>query len=264
MSQMPKSSHTVPVDTGRKEPYMLQVTHHDVKMRGLPPALHHIKVAQLSDLHGGFGNTKAVHDEALRQVRAIHPDLILLTGDYIDSNPLIKDYPIQDMLCQLRARLGVIASLGNHDHRRGPVGTRRRLEHAGARVLVNANMQIEGGLWIAGLDDTYEGKPDIAATLLGLPDDATSIVLSHNPRLIEKVADQDVFILSGHTHGGQIALPFPSAKMICQVHLRCPQVAGWYENGRARLYVNRGLGVTGRPFRYRCPAEISVFHLQPE
>jgi predicted MPP superfamily phosphohydrolase len=255
------SQTLIPIDTGRQEPYLLEITHHDVPMRGLSASLDGITVVQLSDLHGGFGNTKPVHDEAIRQIHAIAPDLILLTGDYIDSNPRIKDYPIQDMLCQLKARLGVVASLGNHDHRRGPVGTRKRLEQSGIKVLVNESMTIEGGLHIAAIDDLFEGKPDRAATLRDLPDDATSIVLSHNPRLIEKVRDRDVFILSGHTHGAQIALPFPTPKMVCLFHLHCPQVAGWYKNGRARLYVNRGLGVTGKPFRYHCPAEISVFHL---
>ena len=84
-------------------------------------------------------------------------------------------------------------------------------------------------------------------------------MLSHNPRLIEKVRDHDVFILSGHTHGGADRAAVPDPKMVCLFHLHCPQVAGWYTNGRARLYVNRGLGVTGRPFRHNCPAEISVF-----
>lgn len=255
------SQTLIPIDTGLKDPYLLEITHHDVAMRGLPPALHGITVVQLSDLHGGFGNTKAVHDEALRQVHAIKPDLILLTGDFIDSNAMVKRYPIKEMLCQLRAPLGMFAALGNHDHRRGPVGTTRYLEEVGITVLVNQSIRTESGLWIAGVDDLYEGQPDVPATLRDLPSDATSIVLSHNPRLIEKVGDRDIFILSGHTHGGQIALPFPTPKMVCMFHLHCWQVAGWYTNKRTRLYVNRGLGVTGKPYRYHCPAEISVFRL---
>ena len=258
------SDPLISIDTGQKNPYLLQVTRHDVPMRGLSASLYGKVVVHLSDLHGGFGNTRAVHEEAVRQVHAIKPDLILLTGDYIDSKVLGKDYPIQEMLCQLRAPLGVFGSLGNHDHRRGPVGTRRKLEHSGVQLLVNENTPIAGGLHIAGIDDLFEGKPNIAATMRGLPPDATSIVLSHNPRLIEKASKYDVLILSGHTHGGQIALPLPNPKMICMLHLRCPQVAGWYKKGKARLYVNRGLGVTGKPYRYRCPAEISVFRLVPE
>ncbi len=163
------SDPLIAIDTGQKNPYLLQVTRQEVPMRGLPATLHGTTVVHLSDLHGGFGNTRAVHEEAVRQVHSIKPDLILLTGDYIDSKTLTKDYPIQEMLCQLRAPLGVFGSLGNHDHRRGPVGTRRRLEQSGVTLLVNENTTVAGGLHIAGIDDLFEGKPNIPATMRGLP-----------------------------------------------------------------------------------------------
>ena len=253
------------IDTGLRHPYQLEITQHEVPMRGLPDALQGTVVVHLTDLHGGYGNTGAVHQEVVDRLHEIQPDLILLTGDYIDDHRTVKDYPIEEMLSQLRAPLGVFGSFGNHDHRRGVVGTRRKLEQAGIQVLDNESREVPTaggqGLWIAGVDDLEEGEPDIEKALANLPTDATSIVLSHNPRLIEMVAERDVFILSGHTHGGQIALPFPTPKMVCLWHLRCRQVAGWYANGRARSYVSRGIGVTGKPFRYRCPAEIAVFRL---
>ncbi len=234
-------------------------------MRGLPDALQGTTVVHLTDLHGGYGNTGAVHQEVVNRIGAIQPDLILLSGDYIDDHRTVKDYPIEEMLAQLRAPLGVFGSFGNHDHRRGVVGTRRKLEQAGVHVLDNESIEVPGsggqGLWIAGIDDLEEGIPDIEQALADLPAYATSIVLSHNPRLIEMLPERDVFVLSGHTHGGQIVLPFPTPKMVCMWHLRCRQVAGWYVNGRSRSYVSRGIGVTGKPFRYRCPAEIAVFNL---
>lgn len=232
-------------------------------MRGLPPALHGATVAHLTDLHAGFGGLEAVYDEAVQTVKARRPDLILFTGDYIDDHAPKSGYPIADLLRRFEAPMGVYGSLGNHDHRRGVEQARCFLAQADVHLLENANVRLAEGLWLAGLDDTHEGQPDLACTLEGLPDNQTSIILSHNPRLIEKIPDRDALILSGHTHGGQIALPFPSPALVCRFHLRCPQVAGWYENGRARLYVNRGLGVTGQPFRYRCPAEIAFFRLVP-
>lgn len=232
-------------------------------LRGLPKALHGTKLVHMSDLHGGFGNTDAVIDRAVSEVETLNPDLILLTGDYIDDS-VKGDYPVEVPLARLRARLGVYGSFGNHDYRRGVVGTRRKLEKAGVKVLKNEGDCIAPGLWIAGIDDDEYGKPDLAAALRGAPREATSIVLSHNPRVIERSGEYDIQMLSGHTHGGQICPPFPSAKLICMVHLRCRQVAGWYRHGRARLYVNRGVGVTGRPLRYRCPAELAVFTLVPE
>lgn len=266
---MPNISSTlIPIDTGRKKPYMLQITRQDVVMRGLPADLHGMTFAHLSDIHGGFGNTEPVYEEAIQQVNAAQPDLILFTGDYIDhkNDPRtkIKNYPIQEVLSRFKAKRGVFGSFGNHDHRRGVVGTRRFLEQSGIQVLNNENVCLEPGLWLAGVDDIHEGDPDIPRALEGIPENTTAIVLSHNPRLIEKAPNRDMVILSGHTHGSQIALPFPTPLMICWLHLRCWQVAGWYERGKVRLYVNRGLGVTGKPFRYNCPAEVALFRLVPD
>jgi uncharacterized protein len=254
----------IAIDTGRKKPYLLEITRQEMPLRGLPDSLHGTTVVHLSDFHGGFGNTDAVHQEAIRQANAADPDLVLLTGDYIDDFRDIKDYPIQETLRQLRARLGIYGSFGNHDHRRGIVGTRRKLEQAGVQVLYNQNVCTAEGLWLAGLDDIFEGKPDITATFAGIPTDVTPIVLSHNPCLIDQVPGRYAQILSGHTHGAQICLPFPTPKMICYGHLRCRQVAGWYSNGHAQLYVNRGVGVTGKPFRHNCPAEVAIFRLVPD
>lgn len=257
------SNTLIPIDTGRSKPYLLEITHHEMAIAGLPPELHGATVVHLSDLHAGFGNTDAVHQEAVRQVNAIKPDLVLFTGDYIDDS-VKGDYPIEELLCQFRARLGAYGSFGNHDHRRGILGTRRKLDRAGVRGLLNENLRVEPGLWLAGVDDEHEGKPDLAQALYSTPEEATIVLLAHNPCTFDRISHQNVLVLSGHTHGSQIALPLPTPKMVCLFHLRCRHVAGWYQNGRARMYVNRGLGVTGKPFRYRCPAEISVLRLIPD
>jgi len=233
-------------------------------MRGLPESLHGATLVHLTDLHGGFARLEPVYEAAITLVNAEQPDWLLLTGDYIDDHPSIQSYPMAELLRRFQAKRGVFGCFGNHDHRRGIVGTRRMLEKAGVQLLDNENVRLESGLWLAGVDDLYEGEPDIPRTFAGLPDDATTLVLSHNPRLIERIGDRDVVILSGHTHGGQIVLPLLTPQIVCWLHLRCKQVAGWYANGRTRLYVNRGLGVTGKPFRYNCPAEIGIFRLVPD
>ncbi len=255
------STTLLSVDTGRKAPYQLEISTHDVPMRGLSDYWHGKTFVHLSDIHAGYGNTAAVYEEAVQHVNALDPDLILLTGDYLDDHATDMQFPLKEILLRLRARIGLFGSFGNHDHRRGIVGSRRLLEQSNVHQLENENFELPHGLFVAGIDDLREGKPDIARALAGLPDDRTSIVLSHHPGLIEQIPDRDVLILSGHTHGGQIVLPFPPPRAVVKFHLHCNQVAGWYTNGKARQYVNRGLGVTGQPFRYRCPAEIGVFRL---
>src|SRR5579862_2995560 len=140
----------IPIDTGRSRPYLLHVTHQEMPLKGLPAALHGAILVHITDLHAGFGNTDAVFLSALTEVHAINPDLILLTGDYIDDE-VKGDYPVEETLCRLRARLGVYASFGNHDYRRGVIGTRRKLEKSGVRVLNNEGDCVVPGLWVAGV-----------------------------------------------------------------------------------------------------------------
>lgn len=251
----------IPVQTGRKRPYILEISTQEVPVRGLSePCV----IAHLTDLHAGFGNTEAVYEEAIARVNAAQPDYVFFTGDYIDDHARCADYPIAQVLARFRACRGVFGVFGNHDHRRGVSGIRRKLEQAEVTVLNNHHVRLENGVYLAGIDDLEEGEPDMARALQGLPSDRTSIVLSHNPRLIERVQG-DYLILSGHTHGGQITLPYVlTGKVVCWLHLRCRQVAGWYRNGRAREYVSRGVGVTGEPFRLNCPAEVALFRLVPD
>ncbi len=230
-------------------------------MHGLPEKLNGTVCVHLSDFHAGFGKMDGVYAEVLRQVEAISPDIIFLTGDYRDDPSTDPNYPIASVLTQLKAPMGVYGSYGNHDHRRGIEGVKRLLDECGVTILNNRNMCTDEGLWIAGIDDLYNGRPKIDLTMQGLPPDKTAIMLSHSPLLLDKVSDHDLFILSGHTHGGQITLPLLSPKLICYLHLRSRFVAGMYSRGKARLYVNRGIGVTRWEFRHRCPAEISVYTL---
>jgi predicted MPP superfamily phosphohydrolase len=254
----------IPVEVGQEHPYILEISRHEVTLRDLPPSLHGATFVHLSDLHGGFANLEAVYEEAIAQVNAIEPDYIFFTGDYVDKRSAPANYPIQNYLRRFRAKQGMFGSLGNHDHRRGPEQAKRMLEQSGIRVVNNESIRLESGLWLAGVDDLHEGQPNIPRAFANLPTDQTSIVLSHNPRLIEKAKGRDIVILSGHTHGGQFRLRFPTPLMICYLHLRCWQVAGWYRRGKTRLYVNRGLGVTGKPYRINCPAEIGVFRMLPD
>lgn len=232
-------------------------------MKGLPEYWHGKTFVHLSDIHAGYGNTGPVYEEMVQRVNALEPDLILLTGDYLDDHATNMNFPLKDILLRLRAKAGIFGSFGNHDHRRGIVGSRRLLAQSNVRQLENENVELPHGLFLAGIDDLREGFPDLKRAFAGLPKERTSIVLSHHPGLIEDIPERDVLILSGHTHGGQIALPFPPPRLVVKFHLHCNQVEGWYANGKARQYVNRGLGVTGKPFRYRCPAEIGVFRMLP-
>jgi predicted MPP superfamily phosphohydrolase len=141
------------------------------------------------------------------------------------------------------------------------VGTKRILEAAGVVPLWNENQRLPQGIWLAGIDDVRTGVPRIHEALAGIPKNVTPLVLSHNPSIFDFTPRREMVLLAGHTHGGQIVPPLLSPKIICRLRLQCRYVAGWYRKGASRLYVSRGIGMTGKPFRYRCPAEIAVFRL---
>src|SRR5690606_38219667 len=114
--------------------------------------------------------------------------------------------PVEDMVAT--ARHGAFGILGNHDISNMPARVEAALERAGVRMLVNDAAQVStgrGSLWLVGMDDALLGAPDVRKAFTGVPADAATIALWHEPDLAERVAPFDpIFMLSGHTHGGQV------------------------------------------------------------
>jgi len=242
----------------------IELTRHDVELVGLPPEQSGITIVQISDFHRGCGNPDALITTAVGCVNALEPDYVVITGDFIDGRR--KDIlPVVKLVSGLCAKRGTFAVLGNHDQRADPELLRTALEAANINVLDNRNVELSPGLWIAGIDDMREGRPDLDKALNGIPERAGPILLSHIPNVFQHVsANRPMLILSGHTHGGQLNIPFLTPYVVCRIHLNTPFVHGWYQNGNVRMYVNRGIGVTGpNPLnrRFRCPPEITEFRL---
>ncbi|MDE2126090.1 MAG: metallophosphoesterase [Armatimonadetes bacterium] len=251
------------INIGRRISYPVEVTEHTVRLEGISEAWVGATIAQITDIHAGFARLESVYDTVVRLVCSRRPTVILFTGDFVNDSRPGNSFRIRELLSRFSAPCGLFGSPGNHDHRRGWQATLEDVEAAGVRILCNANVRLPGGLWLAGIDDLDDGKPDLEATLRGIETGEPAVLMSHNPRTIERVGDRPLLVLSGHTHGGQFRLPFPTPGMVCRWHLNCRQVAGWYTNGRAQAYVSRGVGVTGQPFRINCPAEVAFFTLAP-
>lgn len=249
------------IDIGAKHPYELEITQHDLPLRGLPEAWHGRICVQLTDLHAGCGNIEPVHDIMVKEVEAIQPDILFYTGDYIDrrTNRPAKDFSIVEVMKATKAPFGKYGIFGNHDHYRGLVGTARLLEQAEVRPLLNESIVLPGGLHLAGIDDIRTGTPHISQALEKLPTEPDSLILTHNPIMFDSLPNRRMVVFSGHTHGGQIVPPFIPASLVVRIRLGCRFVAGWYERGEARMYVSKGIGVTRTPMRYNCPAEIAIF-----
>src|SRR5580692_847506 len=241
----------------------------------LPAAFNGFTIVQLSDFH--YDERAAVPIRAaIEIVNGLRPDLIVLTGDFVTVPPLHKilrnersaAQPAEScalLLSQLRARLGVVSVLGNHD-----VDTReaswivKTLNSHGLRVLRNQSIPIEQGgsrIWISGLDDAWEGDPDIEIALRDVPNNDFVVLLVHEPDFADKMARYPVDLqLSGHSHGGQIWLPGIGAPWLPLFARKYPR--GMYRIGALTLYTNMGLGTIRLPIRLNCPPEITLFTLR--
>jgi uncharacterized protein len=239
---------------------VIEFTRHRVKVPNLPPELRGLRIVQLTDLH----RSRLTQDRRLRhavaQANAACPDLILLTGDFVTSDPADIE-PCGHILSPLRASLGRFAVLGNHDFTAGAPAVERMLTRQGIRVLTNESVRLENGLRLVGLEDDRHGKPDPMRAFRDVRKDEPTLVMSHNPVGVELVSQHDCIVFSGHTHGGQIRIPVLTAQQVRRIGSKNYR-AGWFTVGRARVYVNRGLGQVGLPLRFLCQPEISEFTLE--
>ena len=139
--------------------------------------------------------------------------MVALTGDYVTfSSSYI--WPVARALGRIRAKQGIFAVLGNHDFRAGAEPLTRALRHQDIMVLRNANHPLpspEGTVWFLGVDDPWAGGEDLAAALKGVPADEPKVLLCHNPTILASASRAGIdLVISGHTHGGQIQLPWVS------------------------------------------------------
>lgn len=270
---------------GFVEPYRIRVRRFEVFLENLPPQAEGTRVVQVSDLHAGLVAPLALTRRILRLAQSQNPDLLVFSGDLVSRRgsylpplrpfaPPVTEYArrLQPLLAQLKAPLGVWAVPGNHDLWRGeknelergdfaPVA--RHLEAAGVRVLLNDSARLKNGLALVGTDDLREGRPDVRAATRGVSPDEAQLVLSHNPRLAALFAGRNALVLSGHTHGGQAKLP-PPFRLYPIDSISSSWQSGWWQVGRAQLFVSTGAGHIGAPFRLGVPPEICVFTLRRE
>ncbi len=235
----------------------------DIRIDGLPAALDGYRIGQLSDVHCGPHTPEARVAEWVARLNALDLDLMTVTGDLIthgDSHVAA----VARALGGLRARDGVFACMGNHDYFTDGESFVSELSRVGLVVLRNRGVVIERGtaqLYVAGVDDTWTERHDVVQALAARPDGMPTLLLAHDPNLFAQASEHAVdLMLSGHTHGGQLAIP--GVRRLSLARLITQFTAGIYRRGRSWLYVNRGAGTTGPPVRLGAPAELAVLTLR--
>src|ERR1700722_519474 len=240
-----------------------RVVEREVPVVGLAPAFDGLRIAQLSDLHLGTFTPKAWGLRWVRAANRCSPDLTVVTGDLVTSGNAY-DEDVAEVIGSLRAARGVFASMGNHDYFGDDEGLVSALRRRGVNVLRNEGVAIEkdgARLWLAAIDDTWTRRDDITLSLAGR-DGATAILLAHDPERFDAAAEAGAaLVLSGHTHGGQVAIPFVY-RVFNLARLGHRYVLGIYRRGNATLYVHPGLGTTGPPIRVGVPPEVSILVLR--
>jgi predicted MPP superfamily phosphohydrolase len=240
-----------------------RVVEREVRLEGLPRAFDGLRIAHLSDLHVGTLTPKSWGMRWAASANARQPDLAVVTGDLVTSGTEFAE-DVAEVIGALRAKHGVYTSLGNHDY----FGAEHEIIKAVAarsRVLRNEGLVIERGgakLWLAAIDDTWTRRDDLRAAMAGRPEGAPTVLLAHDPARFDAAAEAGAdLVLSGHTHGGQIAFPFLS-RVLSLASLAHPYNVGFYRRGRSTLYVHPGLGTTGPPMRLGAAPEVTILVLR--
>ncbi len=249
------------------------VNRFSLKLAGLPSHFDGVRLLQISDLHlGQFMDVERLGGY-VAQINALAPDLIVITGDITDG--LHHASETFSILAGLQARLGVFAILGNHDVATGAEEVKQALaRYTDFRVLDDEIATIEdadgcrlnliglmdrGKDWARGVDSCRE-LSDLHAAI---PAAQPAILLCHRPDLFPHAARLGIGLtLSGHTHGGQLAIALPRGRFATLARFMTSYPRGTFRNESSVLHVNLGLGMTGQPIRLATPREITVITLE--
>lgn len=236
----------------------------EAPVEGLPAGWQGARIVQVSDVHAGcYVGLERVRDiaAAAADMRA---DLVVVTGDLVHDSASFAAETAR-VLASIPSRLGTFACLGNHDYDAGAEEVASAMRDAGIHLLRNEGLALERGgdrVWLAGVDEAWFQRTDLARALQERPAGMRTILLSHHPELFPEAARRDVHLqFSGHTHGGQIGLPrlHPSLSLY---RLISPFVAGLYRFENALLYVSRGFGTVQPLVRLGVPPEVTVLTLR--
>lgn len=252
---------------GWLEPSSLRLSSYTVPQPS--PALKGLRIAVISDLHGGAPYIDAAKiDQVVAMTNAARPDLVLLTGDYVITRVVGgRHMPIETIAAHLKnlhARLGVYAVLGNHDRWEDSDRIGAALRRVGIVDMENTGLRLAapyGGVTLVGIGDRHSRGADPAKAMAGVI--GTALCFTHSPDIFPVLPPACALTIAGHTHGGQVRLPFvdrPAVAWVSRFDQRYA-IGLIREDGRT-LFVSPGIGTSGLPLRFGVPPEISLLTLE--
>ena len=253
------------------EPASLELNEYRLEIPNWPQSLAGLRIAALADIHVGspFNGLDKL-DRIVALTNQSRPDLIVLLGDYVvhgvvggEFVPPNESVPV---LANLQAPLGVWSVLGNHDWWLDGEWVQDTLKHHGISVLENSSVPIQSGseeFWLTGISDLWEGHADIPQALKDVPDNAPTVAITHNPDIFPRVPSRVNLLIAGHTHGGQVRIPFFGPVIVPSSYGR-RFAAGHIVDGDHHMFVSTGLGTSILSVRFLVPPEISLLVIEPE
>jgi predicted MPP superfamily phosphohydrolase len=230
----------------------------EIPIENLPEEFEGLRIVQVSDLHVGPTIGRKYTQKVVSMVNALEPDIVALTGDFVDGRVAQLQSEIQPIQ-SLQARYGTFFVTGNHEYYWGAREWLAEFAKLGVQILENQHVQIRlngSAIVLAGIADLSSHTADPVRALQGAPENTVKILLSHQPGSY-RVAEEAGFDLqlSGHTHGGQF---FPWSMVVKLVHRF---YKGLGKHKHMWVYVSRGTGYWGPPIRFAIPAEITNIRL---
>ncbi|MCP8616029.1 metallophosphoesterase [Salirhabdus salicampi] len=252
------------------EPAMIHIQRDSIQSDSIPADFHNVKIVQFGDTHIGFHYDIDQLEHLVKEINAEKPHIVLFSGDLVD-NPMQLLHSefrrIVNVLTKISGPYGKFWIYGNHDH--GGYGTEtiaKLMEESDFQLLQNESSEIQIGnskINIAGLDDVILGKPDLNKTFADINLNTFTLLLCHEPDYADHTVQHPIDLqLSGHSHGGQVRIPFYG-------HLYSPPFARKYVDRQytigqypLQLFITRGVGTTRLPYRFLCKPEFNVYTLQ--
>lgn len=250
----------------------VQAEHHTIPVENLPKSLQGFKVVHITDIQGDEYTGRNEIRNYIQQINTQNPDLIIFTGDLISYGTDFIEMSAEE-LGKAKSKYGTIAIVGDHDYWAGVPHVKKALNNQSIPLLQDENYTIQidstTKITITGVTEVYSKQTDsstVDSLTKSASDSALKIFTSHqvNDQLIAKAQQQNYhLVLSGHTHGGQIHVPFMGMNFSASQQ-ETKYVQGLYNENGLPINVNNGLGFTLTPIRYEAPPNISIITLQKE
>ncbi len=246
------------------EPYLPRLERIRVSIPNLPQEFHGFQILQFTDIHRGpyVSEEKIIHGFEL--VKGENPALLVLTGDYVTFYAKNADFVAKEIRQRFHPPFGIFAVYGNHEYWSDVKTVTTAFQKYDLPILVNEHRRIQkdgAEIYLLGVDDVWEGKPSVEKACEGVPSDAVKILLCHEPDYADIAREYSIVLqLSGHSHGGQIRVPFTKIAYYPYLARKYPVGLQRVENSQMWVYTSRGMG-NGLPVRFACPPEITVITL---